>query len=295
MVTTSSWPMTVDGVRLDTLAYNISTRVGRDISPGFTGENIQTGMRDGELWVPHKKANPGRLVLKMWVGGTDVDGAVPVGNDDYKQYRTNLDQLLRMFNVKHRLIDVRQQWDIAGTMIRQALGEVSAVISPEMLAAYPYTSELTVEFNIPGGFWQDVADSNFDSGANILAPTDYTLPSPWPAGTAPMRDLYVVVDGPISGPKVIDNRNGHYVRYTGTVANGSQWVVNTTQWTSKIGAGIAFTQNGTDAYSQTVFAGGHSPAMFGVTADPLGPQVRLEGSGFGAATRLRIRGKIKYQ
>lgn len=297
MVNTSRWPVTVDGTRLDTLAYNISTRTGRDMSPGFAGEDIATGMRDGTLWVPHKKANPGRMVLKMWVGGTDVDGVVPAGNDDYLKYRQNLDQLLRMFSVKHRLIDVRQQLDIAGTKIRQALGEVSAIITPEMLSAYPYTSEMTVEFNIPGAFWQDIADSNYDSltliPGGILVPTDLPLPG-LAAGTAPMRDLYVVVDGPATNPRVIDTRNGHYVQYSGIVASGSQWVVNTTQWTSKVGVGIAFTQTGADVYPQTIFAGGHSPAMFGITADPLGPATRLEGSAFGAATRLRIRGKIKY-
>src|SRR3546814_406236 len=119
------------------------------------GGNIDTGMRDGNLWVPHKKAGPGRFVLKMWVSGTDEDGVVPVGNDDYWKYRDNLDKLLRMFRVTHRKLDVRQQWDIAGTKVRQALCDVTAIVTPDMLAAYPYTSEFTVELNITDAFWQD--------------------------------------------------------------------------------------------------------------------------------------------
>lgn len=294
MVNTSRWPVTVDGTRLDSLAWNISTRQGRDLEPGLVGENIDSGMRDGVIWTPHKKRDAGRLVLDMWVGGTDEDGAVPVGEDDYERYTLNLDALKRMFGVTHRLLDVRLQMDAAGNMIRQALCEKSAMITPEMQAGYPYTAKFVVELTIPGGFLQDVAESNYDSNVGLVANTDITLPPPFPQATAPMRNLYAVLDGPATNPKIIDNRNGHWVQYNGVVANGSQWVVNTATWSSKVGIGIAFTDTGTDVYQQTVFAGGHSPSMFGITADPLGPQVRIEGSGFGAGTRLRLRTKLQY-
>lgn len=290
MANTSKYPITVDGVRLDTYAYNISTRAGRDIGNGAQGANIPS-MLDGEIWVPNKKAPPGKAYLRMWVSGTDVDGNNT--SDDYYTYITNLDLLKRMFGVRNRLLDVRQQMDIAGAHIRQGLAEVTTVIEPEMVASAPYTSQFTVELNLPEGYWQDVADTNFDSGSAIVPNTDFNLTG-FGLATAPMRDLYVVVDGPATNPKIIDNRNGHYVQLNGAVANGSQWVVNTELWTSKTGVGIAFTQTGTDVYDTTVFAGGHAPCVFGITADPLGPQIRIEGSGFGAATRLRVRGKLKY-
>lgn len=292
MVNTSRWPVTVDGVRLDTMAWNIETRQGRDLEAPISGENIESGMRDGNIWVPHKKRGPGRLVLSMWVGGTDEDGAVPVSNDDYEKYTENLDALKKMFGVTHRLLDVRLQMDAAGTKIRQALCEKGAIITPEMYASYPYTAKFTVELNIPGAFLQSVTDANFDSGLALAANTDLPLPA-FAAGTAPMRDMWMVLDGPAINPKLID-RNGHWIQLNSAVASGSQWVVNTMTWTSKVGIGIAFTTGGTDAYANTVFAGGHSPSMFGLTADPAGPQVRIEGSGFGANTRLRLRGKVKY-
>lgn len=294
MVNTSKYPITVDGVRLDTYAYNVSTRAGRDIGSGAQGANIPS-LLDGESWVSNKKAPAGKAYLRMWVSGTDVDGNNTA--DDYYTYRTNLDMLKRMFAVRNRLLDVREQLDISGAHIRQALAEVTAAIEPEMVASSPYTSTFNVELNIPGGFWQDVADTNYDSvtllPGGIPTNTDVNLPA-FALATAPMRDLYVVVDGPATNPKIIDNRNGHYIQLNAAVANGSQWVVNTSLWTSKTGVGIAFTQSGTDQYDITEFAGGHAPSMFGITADPLGPQIRIEGSGFGAATRLRVRGKLKY-
>lgn len=290
MATTSAYPVTIDGVRLDSHAYNIETKDGRDLGAALAGENIDTGMRDGVIWTPNKKVGQGRIVLQMWVTGADAEGFVPT--DNYKQYRDNLDFLRRMFGVTHRLLDVRIQLDTIGTK-RQALCEVGAVIDPSMISNFPYTAKMTVELIIIGGFWQDAADTNYDSNIGLVANTDINLSAFAPA-TAPMRDLWVVVDGPATNPKVIDNRNGHYVQYNGTVGNTLQWVVDTTQWTSKTGSGIAFTNSGTDVYDNTVFAGGHAPKMFGITADPLGPQIRIEGSSFGANTRLRVRGKLKY-
>lgn len=292
MVNTSKWPVTVDGVRLDSLAWNIETRTGRDAEAGLAGENIDTGQRDGVIWTPHKKANPGRIVLKMWVAGTDEDGAVPVDGDDYWKYTQNLDKLKRMFGVTHRLLDVRLQMDAAGAHIRQALCEKTMQLTPEMFAVYPYTANFAVELTIPGSFLQDVADSNFDSGLALAPNTDLPLLA-FAAGSAPMRNIYVVLDGPATNPKLID-RNGHWIRYNGVVGNGAQWVVNTATYSSKVGVGIEFTDGGTDVYEDTEYSGGHSPKMFGITADPAGPQVRIEGSAFGANTRLRIRGKVQY-
>ena len=291
MVNTSAYPVTVDGTRLDTLAYNIETKDGRDLGPTLQGEDITTGMRDGDIFVPNKKSGPGRIVLSMWVNGTDEDGIVPT--DSYYKYRQNLDMLRRMFGVKHRLLDVREQLDVAGAHIRQALCTVGAVIDPAMLANFPYTAKMSVELKIMSGFWQDLADSNYDSAIGLLANTDINLPAFAPM-TAPMRDMWVVLDGPATNPKIIDNRSGHYAKLNGVIGNGIQWVVDTTNWTSKTGAGIAFTNDGVDQYDATEFAGAHAPSIFGIVADPLGPQVRIEGTGFGANTRLRLRGKLKY-
>jgi hypothetical protein len=291
MVNTSRWPITVDGVRLDNHAYNISTRTGRDLGPETIGENVATEGRHGELWTAHKKFGPSRMVLRMWVGGTDEDGVAPT--DDYSKYRANLDLLLRLFSTRHRLLDVRQTVSEAGPVVRQALAEVTTVIDPGLLVPSPYTSELTVEFKVPGAFWTDVAETTYDSAAGIALPFTDDLDE-FDANTAPMVNMYTVVDGPITNPKLIDNRNGHWVMLNEAVPTGSQWVVNTELWTSKTGVGIAFTQNGNDKYSITTFAGGHSPKLFGIVADHAGPQVRLEGTGAGAGTRLRIRGKRTY-
>jgi hypothetical protein len=94
---------------------------------------------------------------------------------------------------------------------------------------------------------------------------------------------------------VIDETTGHWVLLNRVLGSTEAWVINTTEWTTKAGVGIEFTQNGTDVYTQTTYAGSHSPAIFGLTPRVAGaPQVRIQGTGFGANTRLRIRGKRKF-
>jgi hypothetical protein len=231
------------------------------------------------------------MVLDMWVSGTDEDGVTPV--DDYALYRANLDKLLLMFNVRHRLLDVRQTVQNTNPYSRQALCEVMTVIDPSMLAGSPYTAQMVVELNIPGAFWFDIADTTYDSGAAYVSGTIMTLTSLL-GSTAPMVDMYLVVDGPANSPKVYDNRSGHWVQYNGNLPSGQQWCVNTVTWSSKVGVGIAFTDTGTDVYGSTIFAGGHSPKLFGLVSDPAGPQMRMEGTGFGANTKFRIRTKRAF-
>ena len=98
MTNTSLWPITVDGVRLDTYAWNIRTREGRDYSAQLKTTNIDSPLEDGEVWVPGKKYGPGRLILQMWVGGCDANGQIPADRDMYYVYRKNLDALRRLFS-----------------------------------------------------------------------------------------------------------------------------------------------------------------------------------------------------
>lgn len=295
MTNTSRWPITVDGVRLDTYAWNVRTRAGRDLAAAVKTPNIDAPLLNGELWVPGKKTGPGRMVLQMWVQGCDANGLPPADGDSYWVYRQNLDQLNRMFGVRHRLLDVQQTVRNTPATIRQALCEVTAVIDPSMNVPSVYSSGFTVEFTIPGAFWQDLADSNFDSGTSITSGTTYQLTT-FAAATAPCEDLYLVIDGPATNPTWVDQPSGHFIALNRALLAGEQWVVDTTNWTSKIGAGIAFTTGGTSVASQTSYGGYLAPKMFGLT--PLSPNPRVIvtwTAGGTSATRARIRGKVKYQ
>lgn len=293
MTNTSLWPVTVDGVRLDTYAWNIRTRQGRDISAAPKTANLESPMEDGQVWVPGKKYGPGRLILNMWVGGCDANGNLPVDRDMYYVYRKNRDALLRLFNKQHSLLDVQQQIRTSPVEIRQADCQLELMADPEVVVPTVYTAEMAVELSIPGAFWRSIADANWDSAAGITAGAVQQL-TPFADITAPMKDVYLVIDGPATNPSWVDQPSSHFLTLQRALLSTEQWVVNTTTGTSKIGTGIAFTDGGTSVASQTVYGGYMLPKMFGITPLTPNPRLIVNFTGGSAATRARIRGRLKY-
>lgn len=294
MANTSRWPVTVDGVRLDTYAWNIRTRAGRDLVAQVKTPNIDSPNLHGEVWVPGKKSGPGRMVLKMFVQGVDANGVIPADGDSYYRYRKNLDALLTLFGKRHALLDVQQQIRVSPVELRQAMCECTALIEPETTVPSVYSADMTVELSIPDSWWRSVADANWDSATGITSGAVQQL-TPFADITAPMEDLYLVVDGPATNPRWEDQASGHFVVLNRTLAGGEQWVVDTSNWTSKTGTAIAFTAGGTDRRADTQYGGYLLPRMFGVTPLTPNPRAVVTFTAGSAATRARIRGRLKYQ
>lgn len=287
MANTSSHPITVNGTRLDTWAYNIKVKNGIVSVPSLRGDNLMVPGNHGQSWTPNKRSDPGSILLSMWVSDKTVDD-VSVGTDPYLNWRTNLDTLLRLFNSRYALLDVRHT--IGSGVIRQAMCEVKAISDPEMRG--DTYGELKVSLDIPGSFWQDVTalDFNFGPTAATIATHNLTV---FQDATAPMEELQFVVDGQVINPRLTDLTTGHYVQYNGTVAAGQQWAVDTTTWSTKTGAGIEFTQNGTSQTASTVAVGAFLPRLFGL-APGSPPRVQLTGTSATSGARLRIRAKRKF-
>lgn len=288
MTTTSSHPITVEGTRLDTYAYNIAVKTGWDLGQSARGGNIEIPGADGTIWTPNKRESEGRLSLKMWVMGSDVNGVWNA--DGYEQYRQNLDVLRTLFGKRHKLLTV--QHTIGATVgTRECLAEVVGTWDPEV-TGMGRIGRFAVLFNIPGSYWRDTADLNYDLNP---ATTGSKSLAAFAGSTANMRDLILVFDGPWTNPSVTDDATGHII--TGpTIASGTQWNVDTTAYTSKTGAGIAFTSGGTQAMLSTTRSGAHAPGLFGITpAGSVAPTVTLGGSGLTGVSRFRIRGRRKYR
>lgn len=289
MVNTSSHPITVEGTRLDTLAWNIRVKTGWDLGQSARGGNVEVPGGDGELWVPNKREGAGRFSLAMWVMGADANGNV--ATDGYEAYRQNLDQLRWLFGKRHKLLTV--QHTLGATIgTRECLAEVTQSWDPEVKSLGRY-GEFTVLFAIPGSYWRDTADLNYDLNP---ATTGQKTLTTFLGATANMRDLTLVFDGPWNGPSVTDDATGHVL--TGpTLASGSQWNVDCAAFTSKTGTGIAFTSGGTQAMLSTTRSGAHAPGLFGITpAGPgVSPTITLGGSGLTGVSRFRIRGRRKFR
>lgn len=277
-----SWTLdtwTVDGVALNTTARMLELPEGVDTTAGLRGDNLTVPGRHGRVWRP-KRYDEANRVLRMWA----------TGNDE-ATLEANLDALIAMFTVRHRLLDVRRTR--ADGVTRQMFAEAVDVLDPRILLAYPYNGylELNVALRTPGAFWQDVATSDFTSPAGLTLPSTVAVTT-LAGGTAPIDDAVIVVRGPIANPTVTDV-SGASVTLAGTLANGTDWQVDSSAWTSKTGAALGFGAGGTDALAATT----HTDArMLPITpAGASSPQLTLSGTGgVGAATALLVRGRRKF-
>lgn len=287
MVNTSITYMTVDGVRLDTLGYNIETLTGRNTLPAVRGSNAQVPGRHGSLYVPNKVFDDGAITLSMWVSGCDVDGSVPT--TEMAQFRSNVEMLTRLFGKRSSLLNVQQMWPSG---LRQCYAEVLQSYDLSSRAISP-VGKFAVLLDVPGVFWQDVSTSDYAS-ATALSPAVQLTMATYAGATAPMEEHMVVVRGPATNPKITDVASGMWVQYAGTIATGTDWQVDCTNWTSRTGAAILFTVGGgTNQIANTTYGGG-GPRFLALSPSAAGPIIQLDGSAFGAGTQVQARGRRKF-
>jgi hypothetical protein len=286
---TSSYPITVDGVRLDTLGYNVLSeklsvpgrRSGYAVIPGQHGV-LPAYDEDYEAAV---------IGLSMIVKGADVNGSVPT--DAVGQLRDNLDALVHLFSKTYALLDVQET--VKTGVQRQALCQRQDQIEPEIVPGL--SASFSVSLLIPSGMWQDTATADWTQNSAVSG-TTYEVTS-LQGGTAPIQDAIFLVTGPATNPRITDPNTAEWVQYTGTVAAGSAWRVNAGTFASRVGAGLTLASSdttGTDQTAATTF----SQANRFLTSVPVlatglrRHQLVLTGTSFTSATALSVRARRKY-
>lgn len=106
MANTSDRPISVDGVRLDTLAWNVE-KVTRETA-ARRANDVSLALLDGAIPSLNDGLEPLTFGLAMWLRGTDVDGGVPAAGSR-TVFRNNLDELLHLFGKRHALLEVIEQ------------------------------------------------------------------------------------------------------------------------------------------------------------------------------------------
>lgn len=289
MTNTSSYPITVDGVRLDTLGYNVTGITYR--VPGVRSGEVRVPGLHGALPSYDEDFEEAGYTLSLWLKGADVDGVIPA--DSVGQLRANLDTLLGLFGVRHRLLDVRET--VATGVTRQALCQVRSSFAPEIDPGR--LCQFKAELVIPGAFWQDPATADF-AQAGVTSGTTYTVTT-LSGATAPVQDSKILVTGPAANPRVTDIATGHSVLYGGTLAAGSKWLINCETFASRVGASLTLASldtDGADAQALTSFT---RPSRYLTLVPDLSGGSRLvraslTGSGFTGATSLAIRARRKF-
>lgn len=276
-------PWTADGVALNTYAYNISDFAFS--TPGMRGATTRLPMRSGSIPRYNRSYEPGAFGLNMWILGCNTDGTVPsTWSDQRAAFESNRRTLMSVLGKQSSTILFTKTLHDNSVIRAKALPMPDAIEMAMQMGGL--RGELTLTFELVDSFWEEETQRTASATAGSSLPK--TLPLTTYAGsTAPLEDAVVTVNGPITNPKVTDSESGSWVQYTGTVSNGTSWVVDVGAFTSKIGAG--------DVRANTTH-GGHArflyvPPRYGLTDVPT---LTLTGSGGGTNTQLSVVFRRKF-
>lgn len=293
MATYSPHAITVDGVSLDTVAWNVEAKTRT--APGARASDIVIPGVDGLAASLNDDIAESSMSLSMWVLGTDTNGIVPGGSTPMAQCRANLDTLVHLFGVRHRLLDVSEVVDAAGS-VRQTFAKVTDALTPEVQAGG--RARVTVALSIPGGVWQDLATADWTQ-TGAASGTTYEVTT-LQGATAPISDAVVAVTGPATNPQLTDFTTGAYVRLNAALAAGEVWRVNSGTWATRYGSGLTVGSAdtaGTDGQAVTVYGGGTARFLRlqpQLVSNARRVRLTLTGSNFTAATAVTVRARRKY-
>lgn len=304
MTYVSDHPVSVDGVRLDTLAWGIES-AGLTIGGLRQGNAVLAGV-DGEVASLEDARDAGSYGLSMFVRGCDPDGAVPASRDQQAVMRANLDELLHLFARTDSLLDVREVVEsdtVPGTVLgelpgveRQFWGKVEGAISPTLEPGA--AARFTVVLSNPSGYWRDPASADW-SHAGVVTGTTYDVTT-LEGSSGPVDDAVFLLEGPAdAGVQIVDARTGAFVRLNTALGAGNGWRVDSGAWESRSGAVDLNTAPtaGTDAAPVTD-QGGRYPRLLRLTPYRSGTvrkvSVKVVGTGFTGATTLRVRARRAY-
>ncbi len=290
MTVTTAETVTVDGLVLNTLAYNISTRAGRYTTPDVRTKNIELPGRHGTLNVRGKKFQQGQFVWTMWIRGANEDGSVPDNTIQRRLFQQNLDLLLQVFTRRTGLLDIRQT--LPDGSVRQCFGEVLAVVDPQSKSVQPMAT-LSVAITIPTAFWQDLTAITYTSSAGLSASQTLTL-SPFIGATAPMEDLVWTITGAATNAKVQALESGAalnvdtWMQFNSTIPTMKTLTVDCSAWT--VVGSVGFTPS----TSNLVHVGSSSFISLPPGPQNTAPQVQWTASSVDSHTQITVVGRRKY-
>jgi hypothetical protein len=219
MTVTTTDTFTVNGVVLNTLAFNITSLTGRWRTAARRGGNVEVPGRHGTLRVANKRYGVLEVVLSMWVLGADEDGMISDYQSSRETMYANLDKLTRLFGsetleVVHTLPDESQ---------RQVVGEVMDRID--------FTSEagatratFGVAIESWDAFWSDIDEVT----ASITDIGNWSVDS-FVGATAPMDDLEITFTGPCNNPRL--DSGSSWIQYNEVLTAGQSITLNSATWT----------------------------------------------------------------
>lgn len=217
----------VNGVPLQTLAYNISTW-GGDLQapPPLRGEDLTIPYVPGRRLMP-RVPDSRSMTFNMWVVGADVDGKVPASATMRAEFEKNFKMLRNLFWNQGKPITLTKRWREYGSstvLSASATGIFSGGFAPSMNGAQRAT--YSVEVFLPDPFFYG-AEQTVNFAGTATSNQTFTVP-----GDYETSRMTMTFNGARTNMRLTNTSRGIYVNVNHVLGSGSSIVVNPETWTA---------------------------------------------------------------
>jgi hypothetical protein len=196
---------TLDGIPLtdSAMRWFLESSSGLRLIPAKRSTSLSYPGVDGESFERGAPFLPGGVNITMYVEGVD-----------HADFMKNVEYLNNLFLQRHKLIELRHDYDVAGTISRHAF--IKVISSTEIQVLGQGMKQGTIEYaaEIPGSFWRSITETTQSLGAVTATPTTVTV-SNLTGGNAPVGDALIRVKGAFTTMTLVD------------VTTGDQLIINT--------------------------------------------------------------------
>jgi len=213
---------TVDGTLLNRMAYNIETFTGRSSTPPVRGDNVRIPYREGSLWQP-KMFDENKVLLSMFILGCNPDGTMPTTHSRRAQFNKNLEQLQKLFAVRHRELSIVKVKDMPdGPLTLTGSAGCDETTDPTTMAGGT-RGVMTATLTMADPFWYAPTATHIVTSAGLTAEN---------SGTTIAKDMTITLTGPLLNPALTNTTLGIALRYSGELTGGQTVVLDTDAFTA---------------------------------------------------------------
>jgi hypothetical protein len=228
MTVTTETYWSVNGVPLNTLAYNVTTW-GGDLQapPPLRGEDLTIPYRPGQV-LQSRRPDGRSLSFSMWVLGADEDGNVPENKTMRAEFEKNFKMLRNLFWNQGRPVSITKRWrdyDTGALQTATATGIFSNGLAPTMNGGL--RASFSVDFFLPDPFFYG-PEVTVNFAATSTSNQTFTV-----LGDFETTVVLLTVNGARTNFRWTNNTESVYVNVSGVFATGASAWIDVDNWQAR--------------------------------------------------------------
>lgn len=212
---------TLEGVALTDLAkgWFLDSDTGLRIIPAKRMNNLSYPGRDGEKFSSNSPFLPGGVSITMYVFGST-----------HEEFMTRVEYLNNLFLQRHKLLELRHDYNEAKTTTRYAYLNFNAAGDISTLGPGVKEGKVTYNGSVPGSFWRS-ASADAALAAVTTTPVTVTVPN-LTGGNAPVSDALIRVSGAFNTLTITDFTTKDSLTINTPLAAGQYIIIDPANWTA---------------------------------------------------------------